>query len=185
MSPFDPIGDVARWKLAYDVIREAAVDTVVTYDELGEALGLHPKKNRHSIQMAMRRAAGELERQDKRAVDAVTNKGYRIVAAPEHLMLARRHQRKAGKSLARGQSKAVNVDLSSVDDPEIRRALELTAQAFALQMDFNRRFAVRQSHLERAVQEITQTQTTDRHRSEDEVTRLRERVERLERERGE
>ena len=79
MSPFDPIGDVSRWKLAYEVVRAAATDTVVTYDELGEALGLHPVHDRHPIQMAMRRAAKELEEVDKRAVNAVPNKGYRIV----------------------------------------------------------------------------------------------------------
>lgn len=183
MSPFEPIGDQARWRLAYDVLREAETDSVVTYDELGEALGLHPKRQRHAIQMAMRRAAQELETHDKRAVDAVPNKGYRIMPATANLMLARRHQRKAGKSLARGKSKAVNVDMSQIEDPTTRRALELTAQAFALQMDFNRRFAVKQERLEKAVREITETQEADRQRSEDEVARLRERIERLERER--
>jgi hypothetical protein len=184
MSPFEPIGDQARWRLAYDLIRAAATDDVVTYGELGEALGLHPKRNRHAIQMAMRRAAEELETQDKRAVDAVPNKGYRIVPAGENLMLARRHGKKAGKSLARGRSKAVNVDMSQIEDPVTRRALEVTAQAFALQMDFNRRFAVRQERLEKVVAEITEAQSEDRQRSAEEVAQLRERIERLERERA-
>ena len=113
------------------------------------------------------------------------NEGYRVVKAGEHLDLAKRHGRKAGKSLRRGHSKAVNVDLSEVEDPEVRRALELTAQAFSLQMDFNRRFAVRQEQLEATVREITDTQAADRQRSADEVAKLQERIERLERERGE
>lgn len=185
MSPFDPIGDVSRWKLAYEALRPAATNTVVTYDELGEVLGLHPVRDRHAIQMAMRRAGRELEVVDKRAIDAVPNKGYRIVPAPENLDLARRHQKKAGRSLARGHSKAVNVDMSGIEDPEVRKALELTATAFALQMDFNRRFAVRQSQLEKAVHEITEAQSQDRERSAEEVAKLRERVERLERGREE
>lgn len=185
MSAFKPIGEQARWRIVYEMLRGIPVDSVVTYEQLGEALSLDPDKDRHAIQMAMRRAATELETEDKRAVDSVPNEGYRVVVASEHLTLARRHQKKAGRSLARGQSKVVNVDLNGVDDPEVRRALELTAQAFSLQMDFNRRFAVRQSQLEKAVRQITDTQETDRKRSDEEVTRLRERVERLERERGE
>jgi DNA-binding winged helix-turn-helix (wHTH) protein len=182
LSPFQPTGKQARWRVAYELLQAAEVGAVVTYDELGEALGLDSDSDRHAIQMAIRRAAQELEEQDKRAIDAVTNKGYRIVEAPEHLVLARRHHRKAGRSLARGHSKAVNVDLTGVD-PEVRRALELTAQAFSLQMDFNRRFAVRQSQLEQAVREITDTQATDRRRSADDIAMLRDRIERLERER--
>jgi hypothetical protein len=180
MSPFEPVGERARWRVIYDLLREAPTDSVVSYKELGDALGLDPDKQRHSIQMAIRRAAAEHENEDNRAVDVVPNEGYRVVAASEHLTLARRHQKKAGKALARGHSKAVHVDLAGVD-PEIRKALEVTAQAFSLQMDFNRRFAVRQSQLEKAVREITDTQVADRKRTDDEVARLRERVELLER----
>lgn len=185
MSPFEPAGEQARWKLIYKILKATPVDGLVTYEQLGEALELDPDKDRHAIQMAVRRAAQEYEQSDKRALDAVPNEGYRVVKAGEHLDLAKRHGRKAGKSLQRGHSKAVNVDLSEVEDPEVRRALELTAQAFSLQMDFNRRFAVRQEQLEATVREITDTQTADRERSADEVAKLRERIERLERERGE
>ena len=180
MNAFQPIGKDARWRIIYGLLLETPVDGVITYAQMGDAIGLDPDKDRHAIQMAMRRAASEHEQLDKRAVDAVPNVGYRVVEAPEHLGLARRHQRKAGRSLARGQSKAVNVDLSGVE-PEVRRALEVTAQAFALQMDFNRRFAVRQSRLEKAVREITETQSADRRHTDAEVAQLRARVEKLER----
>ena len=183
MSPFEAAGEHARWRIIYEILRDAPVDSVVTYEQMGDALDLDPAKDRHAIQMAVRRAAQEYERHDKRALDAVPNEGYRVVKAGEHLGLARRHGRKAGKSLQRGHSKAVNVDLSEVADPEVRKALELTAQAFSLQMDFNRRFAVRQEQLEKAVHEITDAQATDRQRSADEVAKLRERIERLERDR--
>jgi hypothetical protein len=184
VNPFQPAGERARWRVIYDLLRDAETGSVITYEDIGEALGLEPDKDRHAIQMAMRRAAAEHEREDKRAVDPVPNEGYRIVEAPEHLTLARKHQRRAGRSIARGHSKVVNVDLTGVE-PEVRHALEITAQAFALQMDFNRRFAVRQSRLEQAVQEITGTQAEDRKRTDEEVAELRERIARLEQERGE
>jgi polyhydroxyalkanoate synthesis regulator phasin len=184
VNAFQPKGEQARWRAVYDILCKAETGSVVTYEQLGAMLRLDADEDRHAIQMAVRRAAVEHEQVDKRAIDAVPNVGYRIAEAPEHLGLARRHQRKAGRSLVRGNSKAVNVDLSDVD-PEVRHALEVMAQAFALQMDFNRRFAVRQSRLEDAVREITETQSSDRQRTAAEVAQLRARVEKLERERGE
>jgi hypothetical protein len=178
MSPFEPSGDRARWCVVYDLLVRAAIDETVTYEDLGSALDLDPAGDRHAIQMAVRRAAREHEVKDNRALDAVPNVGYRIVRVPEHLDLARRHQRKAGKSLERGRSKVDHVDLSGVDG-DTRRAFEVVAQAFALQADFNRRLDVRQKRLE---QQVAAAQSAQEHTS-DELTDLRARLERLEAER--
>lgn len=175
MTPFTPAGDRARWRILYDLLVSRQPDDVVPYDELAEALDLHPVDDRHAIQMAMRRAAKEYEVLDKRAVEAIPNTGYRIVEAEEHLRLAKGQQKRSSKALARGQSKVVNVDLSNVE-PEVRRAFDVVAQAFAMQMDFNRRTDVRQKRLEQAVNSIT-----ERHdRSEAEIEELRQRLERIE-----
>lgn len=182
---FQPVGQQARWLTVYGLLRDAPAGSVVSYDTLGGALGLDPDKDRHAIQMAMRRAAVEHLECDSRAVDVVPNEGYRVVHAPEQLGIAQRHGRKAGRSLARGHSASANVDLSEVTDPEVRKALELTAQAFALQMDFNRKFAVRQSQLERALANATASQQADRDKAATEFSRLQERVEQLEKERRE
>jgi hypothetical protein len=178
MSPFEPAGDRARWRVVYELLAEAAVDETVTYERLGEALGLDPVTGRHAIQMAVRRAAREHEVRDNRALDAVPNVGYRIVRVPEHLDLARRHQRKAGKALERGRSKVDHVDLSGVDG-DTRRAFEVVAQAFALQADFNRRLDIRQKKLEQQVAAATSAQE---HTAE-EIAELRARLEKLEAER--
>ncbi len=177
MSPFESIGDRARWRLVYeDILVKKPVGGIVTYDEMGEALDLDPEGDRHAIQMAMRRAARELEQVDKHAVDAVPNKGYRIIEAVEHMQLARRQQRKSHHALQAGHSKVVNVDLTALD-PETRQAFEVVARAFAAQMDFNRRIDIRQRRLEGALSTIL-----ERHdRSEEEIAALKERLERLER----
>jgi hypothetical protein len=178
-APFEPIGGQARWKTAYELLATTPMDGIVTYTELGDALGLDPDDDRSTIQQAVHRAAKQHEEDDKRAIDVIPGKGYRIVEPAEHLTLARRHQRKAGRSLVRGHSKAVNVDLNGVE-PEVRRALEVVAQAFSMQMDFNRRFDVRQARLEQAVRDITDAQAMDRKRTEEEVAELKERLARLE-----
>lgn len=175
MAPFRPLGERARWRVIYDMLKKASVDDVITYESLGEALDLDPEADRHVIQMAMRRAGREHEVNDKRAIDVVPNTGYVIVPAPAHLDLARRHQKKSSKSLARGQSKVVNVDLGGLE-PETRRAFEVVARAFAMQVDFNRRFDVRQARLEESVNAMTERTE----RTEEEIAELKARLARLE-----
>lgn len=176
MTPFDPIGDRARWRILYeDVLTLRDHGDVVTYETLGKALDLDPTDERHVIQMAVRRAAREYEEVDKRALDAVPNVGYRVVNAVEHMGLARRQQRRSHRALKAGKSKVVNVDMQGLDS-ETRKAFEVVARAFALQMDFNRRMDVRQKRLE----DVTQSVTERQERSEAEIAQLRERLARLE-----
>lgn len=183
-APFEPIGNQARWKTAYELLSAAPMNGLVTYGELGNALGLDPDAERGLIRQAVHRAAREHEKVDKRAIDAVPNKGYRIVETAEHLDLAKRHQKKSGRSLARGASKVTNVDLNGME-PQVRAAFEVLGHAFRLQMDFNRRFDVRQNQLEQTVREIQDSQSTDRKRTDEEVALLKERLARLENQLGE
>lgn len=176
MAAFRPLADQARWRTVYEMLCKTATDSVLTYEAMGDALGLDPEVDRHQIQMAMRRAAQEHEENDKRAVDAEPNQGYRVVRAPEHMQLARRQQRRSARALRSGHSKVVNVDLAGMDT-DTRQAFEVVARAFAAQMDFNRRIDVRQRRLEDALSSMDQ-----RHeRSEEEIAELRRRLEALER----
>ena len=175
MSPFEPVGETARWRLIYSALQTKNVDDVITYEEMADLLQLDPTDNKHTIQVAMRRAAIELEKVDKHAVEAVINVGYRIVEPEEHLRLAKGHQRRSSKALARGQSKVVNVDLSSVD-PEVRNAFQVVASAFAMQMEFNRRTDIRQKKLEESLDAVRQQST----RTDEEVAELKARLDRLE-----
>lgn len=134
---FKPLGERARWRMIYDMFRAARVDETVTYDQMAEALGLDPAGSKHAIQMAARRAALELERVDRRAVDSVRGSGYRIVQPREVLGLTRRRNRRAGKQLVRGEITSKAVDLNLVDD-ETRRGLETLARGLAAQAEINR-----------------------------------------------
>lgn len=175
VAPFVPIGTQARWRAVYALLTPLQVNDMLTYERIGQELNLDPVADRHILQMSMRRAAREFEEQNKHSLDVVPNIGYRVVAPPENLVLAKRQQRRAGRSLARGHSKAVNVDLSNVE-PEIRSAFQVVAQAFSLQMEMNRRLDARQNKLEKAITEIV----GDSERSASEVAELRARLERLE-----
>lgn len=176
MSPFEPTGDQARWRTLYALLQGTEVDSVLTYDDMAHALELDPLKDRHTIQMSMRRAARELELCEGHAVDAVTNEGYRVVRPQEHLTLARRHQKRSSRALKAGHSKVVNVDMTGVE-PEVQKAFHVVATAFSMQMEFNRRLDVRQKRLEDSMHQVVKR--TDR--TDDEVSELRARLERLER----
>ena len=175
MAPFEPVGETARWRIIYDLLQPLATGSTLTYETIGEALGLGASGDRHTIQMAARRAGAESERVDKRAIEAIKNVGYRIVEPEEHGRLAVYQQRRSSRALKSGRSKVVNVDLTGLE-PEVRKAFEVMAQAFAMQLDFNRRMDVRQKRLETAVNSIE-----ERHdRSASEVAELKARLERLE-----
>lgn len=176
MTPFHPLGDRSRWRIVYeDLFRDAGENTVITYEQLGELLSLDPSAERHPIQMAVRRASKELEEVDKHALEAVANVGYRVVFPREHMKLARRQQRRSNRALASGRSKVVNVDMTGME-PEVRKAFEVMAQAFSMQMDVNRRLDVRQRNLEEATRTVAERQD----RTERELQELRERLARLE-----
>lgn len=175
MTRFEPVGDVARWKVVYGLLQAADVDGVVTYEEMGTALGLDPDSDRHTLQMATRRAAQELETVDKHAVSSVRNVGYRVVRPDEHVVLAQGQQQRSSRALKRGHSKVVNVDLSGMT-PEVRQLTEATMRAFAMQMDFNKRFDARQKRLE----DVVATMGARTEATSEELEELKQRLARLE-----
>lgn len=178
---FEAVGAVARWRVIYDLVRPLAPESVVTHEEMADALGLDAAEQKELIRGAARRAFQELEREDHRAVQAVRGIGYRVVQPEAHLALARQHQRKSLRSLNRGRSKVVNVDLSGVD-PEVRAAFDTMAQAFSLQNEFIRRLDVRQKKLSQALAHVAAKQAhaaDEQARTADEVAELKARMDRL------
>lgn len=175
MTRFQALGREARWRSLYDLLKPLGVGDTISYEQMAETLELPADVDRNKIRGPLHRAAQEFEQVDKHALEAVPNVGYRVVAAVEHLTLAQRQQKRAGKALKRGHSKVVNVDFNGVD-PQVRKGFEVVARAFSLQMDFNRRFDVRQKRLEAVVRETGER--TDR--NEAEIAELKERLARLE-----
>lgn len=176
---FAPVGERARWRVIYDLLRKLEVGETLTYEKMGDALDLHPKHDRQTISLAMRRASRELEQADNHTTDCIPTVGYRVVEPAEQLGLAHRHQRKANRSLVRGRSKAIYVDLNGLD-AETKKAFEVVAAAFAAQIDFNRRFDSRQRNLEKALNAVAVKTNENKQETDAEVTDLRDRLARLE-----
>ena len=160
LVPFEPIGEVARWRVLAEKFRDAPRGMMVDYEELGDALGLHPVDDRPAIRAAVQAAAKHLSREYNRSLQAVRNFGYRVVLPEEHLDLARVQQRKSRKALVRAQGHVEHVDLSALD--EVQRGLVMAAAtALAWQQAQIRRLDLRQKDLETVVRSVqTETQRT-------------------------
>jgi hypothetical protein len=135
---FKPIGERARWRVIYELMRAADTGVTITYEDMATPLGLDPVKDRHALQMAARKADLELQKVDKRAATAVRGTGYRIVQPDEILGLGERRNRKAGRQVVLGSLVSQAVDLNAVE-PATRKALETLARGFAVQAEINRR----------------------------------------------
>jgi hypothetical protein len=172
---FQPKGEIARWRVLYNVLKGYGVGDTISYSVLAEALDLDPDADRNTIQLAMRRAAQEYLRVDKRTTRAVPGVGYEITSVEGKMEVARLHQRKASRSLGRGHDQVIHVDFNGMD-PEVRKGFEVMAGAFAAQLDYTRRLDVRQRGLEEAVRQVSQK--TDANDAA--LSRLQQRLEALE-----
>lgn len=106
MTPFEPKGDVAEWRMVYDHLRKLKPGDIVTAEQLEEILGRPLGQNRSPIYRATR----ELEENNSRTIATVRGVGYRVVAASEHLGLGLSHSSRARRQLRRGLQRAESAD---------------------------------------------------------------------------
>lgn len=115
---FQPAGEKARWRIAFDIFATAERGTVVMYDHLRQEMAC----DQASMQAAVRQAVPRLEKQMNRTLTPVRGVGYRVVLPEGHIELARQHLDKARESTNRAKSKVEHVDLNGVP-VEARQAL--------------------------------------------------------------
>lgn len=170
MSDFEPIGELARWRVLVDEFANVDRGTVITYEELGKVLGLDPanEADKRAIRSAVYHATRALSKDHDRSLVAVRGVGYRVVLPGEHVELAGRQQRKSTRALVRAKTHVDHVDLSELSD-EGKRIVHATASALAWQQGQMRRMDIRQRDLEKVVASVV----TKQDRTEEEVSQLR------------
>lgn len=127
-KPTRPDGRSFR-AVVVDVVKDREYGTVIQYSELGDALGLNPKRERALIQVHVRTALRTLLKLHKRGLQSVSNVGYRIIEPREHVLVANGHQTKAKRQLQRAINFYEGADLSKMTDSE--RQLHLGQQMLA------------------------------------------------------
>lgn len=114
---FQPKAEVAEWRMVYGILEGRDFGDVITYAELDQALGRDFRQNRGPLY----RAAEELLAEQRRALTAVPNQGYRVVEAREHEDLARADHKSARRKIRRGIRRLSGADRSRLTDAEKAR----------------------------------------------------------------
>ena len=153
---FEPIGELARWRMLVPLFLAVERGETVPYEDLAKELDLDPA-DRKPIRAAVRQAGMKLLREHDRSLVAVRGVGYRVARADEHVDLAGRHQRKSRRSLVRARDQVEHVDLSELSE-EGRRLAHAVARALTWQQQQIRKLDIRQKNLEDVVESITTRQ---------------------------
>jgi hypothetical protein len=141
--------------IAFDLLKTKSPDDVCSYQELGNLLGLNPKRERSVIQAVVRSANKALLKLHQKGVE-ITDQGYRIVQPREHMLVANGHQNKADRALARALRWYENTDLSSLTEIErkLHQGQHMLARAiFASHQHLDRRIKRLENVLEAKVVE--------------------------------
>lgn len=142
---FRPKGEYPQWRIIFDRLAAMNIGDVVTDIELQE---LVPDTTMASIRGSFIRAQKTMELDHKRTFDRVRLIGYRMVEAPEHLDLARRHHKKAKRQVAKAIGKAASADRSLLDR-EARRRIDEIEESLRRQQEMISRLDQRQSKTEK------------------------------------
>jgi hypothetical protein len=107
---------------AFELLRKTPTDGILTLDVAGDAMGLNPVDDRAAIQSAIRRAGQLLVTEDRRAIEAVENVGYRVTRADERVRLSRRIRDGISRRAQQGRTLVINVDMGALN-PEQRHEI--------------------------------------------------------------
>lgn len=177
---FRPKGHTARWKIIYEQLMKLNIGDTLTYEDMGRALGLDHVAERVKIQGALHQAIPHFEEDARRAVDRVTNVGYRVVGPKDQLRLVHSQQGRAHFALQRASSLAKNVDLTHADQ-QTRKAFEVVGLVLGAQMELASRMEARADRIEKVLEAVVGTQVE----SNTSMENLEARLARLERDRRE
>lgn len=116
LTAFHPKGDVPEWRIIYDrLLTNADFGDLISYAALSHALGREFRRNRTPLY----RARTELGSLRHRWLEAVPGRGYRVIEAREHLMVAAGHKRRARRQLTLMKRVADVTDLSRLTADEL------------------------------------------------------------------
>jgi hypothetical protein len=166
-------GELARWRLLYDVMFKLRPGDLITYVEMADLLGLDitVAGNKAMVHGALRKAADELLARHKMVFHLVRGRGYQVARPGQVIEVAREHQARAFAEIESGHTKIEAVDLSQVDTTTAR-LIEATAMGFSRQTAMMRQFDVRQKRLETAMVALAETAYTAVNRAAETATRV-------------
>lgn len=121
MSPFIPKGDRSFRVIVADLISKSSPGDLLSYRELGRALGVDPDERRDQIRQAVSAARPVLLRDHQRALVAERGEGYRVAKANEFAGLAQDHRRRADRQMDKALAVVTNVNETELNAEELKR----------------------------------------------------------------
>lgn len=152
---FRPVGEKSRRQLVVDLISGLEPDTIVTYEEIAEAIGVTWPRDREILHSTVGAARSDLANDFHQALASVRTVGYRVIRPEEHVDEAGRLQRKAGKTIALAKTTVDTVNLAALT-PEQRKLAMAAAAVLGYQADQIRRMDLRQKGLEKVLGSVTE-----------------------------
>lgn len=165
---FETVGEIARWRIVYPHLRDADVDSLLSYENLSEILDV---TDRRVIQNTVRRAGRELLRENSRAVEAVPNQGYRVVTAVEHLRMSKKQVSRGRRAVGRGNELVTRVDMNAVP-AEMHKAFHHQQVVLGVLVEVTRRIDSRVRRHEAQLQAILPITTEAVHQIDNILDRL-------------
>jgi hypothetical protein len=174
-KPFEPKGDVARWVLIYEGLRDLDPDTVVTYEELSEWAGINIRLDRSPV----RRAEKELLDKHQRALTNEREVGYRVMHASEHGGAARYQTKKANRRIRTAIDLLTKADRNELT-PQQGQVYDAQAGALQAVSDITRRLSRRQDRLEEGLKAARKETQAVRRETKETTAELADKVEKQE-----
>lgn len=103
---FQPKGEKPLWQLVYEYIEELPVDTVITLGDLSKVIDGDIEKNRGAVYKAMR----TLAKNEKRYLESVRGRGYKVIEGPKQLDIAESRHERADRQLKMANFEALNIN---------------------------------------------------------------------------
>lgn len=172
---FEAKGAKSRRQMLVDAVTECAYGELLPYPELGELFGLSARKD---IQSAVNGAKRSIEVNCSKTLVAVPNEGYRVADPAEHYKIATVHQRKGRRQSAKALSKVRHVDVSGLSQEDRDKLINAQTLISTLQQ-FERRADLRYANRKR-VESFIADQDRKNKRSDDQLSEMMSRLERLE-----
>jgi hypothetical protein len=114
-------------------------DTIVTYQQFTDTLGLNPALDRRARSAVLQAGRDLLKAQNKKLVNVKTE-GYRIIRPNEHKSVSQSQQRSARRKLRDALQTVTHVALENLTPKEVAEVMLEQART-ALQLNMTRRVA--------------------------------------------
>lgn len=166
MKPFEPKGDVAQWRVVYDMLVKLEIGDLLRYEDLLEALDM---KARERVRGPVRKAAAVWGEEFHRALVPVYGIGYRVAEPTEHELIARKHHRKSRRALGRSRAAIRDVDRSLLTPAERARFDRMEVE-LSRHSDMIKRIDLKQEKIQKTIE----ADRAARQATDDKVARLEE-----------